>query len=354
MSFVNEYLMPRSTGSTASSDHTSDLSSLLIDLADPVPAPEPILRSWNTLTASRGNISTVVGLAKSKKSFLTAAIASGFLSGSDFLGFDTPAAGRVVYIDTEQSRAHVHRLTRRILRSIGLPTDHNHDQLVVAALRELPPDERRETTRCILERYRPELLIIDGIADLCNDTNDQRESEQLTCDLMRWSSEYNNHILCVLHTNPGGDKARGHLGSSLLRKSETVMLVKASGSVSVVTPQYCRNEPFAKFAFAIDDRGIPELCGVPGVSEEAQRPEEGLFATLLEPGRLYAHSELVELLMAHAQLKEGSAKSKIWRAVKRGDIVRNQTGSYYLPVPQVEPTQAALELSVATSWDGID
>lgn len=331
MGFVDDVIMDEPGSSKI------DISALVIDLSEQLPDPQPIVRIWGNLIASRGNVSTVVGLAKSRKTFLTAAVASGFLSSSDFLGFDTPATGKVVYIDTEQARAHVHKVARRILRSIGLPTDHNHDKLVVAALRELTPDQRREATGEILRRYKPDLLILDGVADLCNDPNDLHESEALTCELMRWSSEYDNHILCVLHSNPGGEKARGHLGSALLRKSETVMLVKADGDTSVVSPQYCRNEPFTEFAFQINASGLPELCGIP-----APQPKENVFAEIMEAGKVYAHSELIEMLMEAVDLKEGSAKSKISRAVKAGTIVKNQAGGYYLPGSQTEVSQPEL------------
>ena len=331
MGFVDDVIM----GEPGSSK--IDISALVIDLAEQLPDPQPIVRIWGNLIASRGNVSTVVGLAKSRKTFLTAAIASGVLSSSDFLGYDPPATGKVAYIDTEQAPAHVHKVARRILRSIGLPTDRNHDQLVVAALRELTPDQRREATGEILRRYKPDLLILDGVADLCNDPNDLHESEALTCELMRWSSEYDNHILCVLHTNPGGDKARGHLGSALLRKSETVMLVKADGDTSVVSPQYCRNEPFTEFAFQINTSGLPELCGIP-----APQPKENVFTEIMEAGKVYAHSELVSLLVERINAKEGSAKVKISRAAKAGCIVKNQAGGYYLPISQIEVIQPEL------------
>ena len=122
MGFVDDVIMsePRSS--------KIDISALVIDLSEQLPDPQPIVRIWGNLIASRGNVSTVVGLAKSRKTFLTAAVASGFLSSSDFLGFDTPATGKVVYIDTEQARAHVHKIARRILRSIGLPNDRNQDR----------------------------------------------------------------------------------------------------------------------------------------------------------------------------------------------------------------------------------
>ncbi|MBR4029001.1 MAG: hypothetical protein IKJ08_05405, partial [Alistipes sp.] len=60
------------------------------------------------------------------------------------------------------------------------------------------------------------------------------ESDALVCALMSLSTKTNTHILCVLHTNPGSDKARGHLGSSLQRKAETVIYVHRNGECSVV------------------------------------------------------------------------------------------------------------------------
>ena len=175
------------------------------------------------------------------------------------------------------------------------------------------------------------------MADLCNDPNDLHESEALTCELMRWSSEYDNHILCVLHTNPGGDKARGHLGSALLRKSETVILVKADGDTSVVSPQYCRNEPFAEFAFQINASGLPELCSIP-----APQPKENVFTEIMEAGKVYSDSELAEMIREKLAVKESGAKMKISRATKAGMIVKNQAGGYYLPISQIEVIQPEL------------
>lgn len=258
MGFVDDVIMTKPESSKI------DVSSFIIDLAEQVPDPQPIVRIWGNLIASRGNISTVVGLAKSRKTFLTAAIASGYLSESEFIGFDTPATGKIVYIDTEQAKAHVHKVARRILRSIGLPTNRNHDQLVVAALRELTPDQRKDATGEILRRYKPDLLILDGVADLCND-------------------------------------------------------------------------PFTEFAFQINASGLPELCSIP-----APHPKEDVFAEIMVAGRVYTHSELVGLLVEHADIKEGNAKMKISRAAKAGGIVKTQAGGYYLPGSKAEVMQPEL------------
>lgn len=113
MGFVDDCIMSKPEGNVK-----IDISALIIYLSERVPDPQPIVRLWGNLIASRGNISAVVGLAKSRKTFLTCAVASGFLADSEFMGFDTPATGRILYIDTEQARAHVHKIARRLARKL--------------------------------------------------------------------------------------------------------------------------------------------------------------------------------------------------------------------------------------------
>ena len=47
---------------------------------------------------------------------------------------------------------------------------------------------------------------------------------------MRWSSYYELHIHTVLHLNKGDDNTRGHIGSELNNKAETVLLVEKDKS----------------------------------------------------------------------------------------------------------------------------
>ena len=61
-------------------------------------------------------------------------------------------------------------------------------------------------------------------------------------------------VIVVIHTNPGGVKQRGHLGSQLQRKAESILLVKKEGNVSFIEPQYLRNAsnsdvPLIQFTF---------------------------------------------------------------------------------------------------------
>ena len=81
------------------------------------------------------------------------------------------------------------------------------------------------------------LLIIDGFRDLMYDINSPSESTDLINLLMRWSSGYNLHIHTVLHLNKGDDNTRGHIGTELNNKAETVLQITKStqdGNISEV------------------------------------------------------------------------------------------------------------------------
>ena len=151
----------------------------------------------------------------------------------------------------------------RILRLAGLPTDQDRDDFVFIVLREQTPDMRKRIIEYMLENM-PEvgLLIIDGIRDLMYDINSPSESTDLINLLMRWSSGYNLHIHTVLHLNKGDDNTRGHIGTELNNKAETVLQITKStqdGNISEVKAMHIRDRDFEPFAFRINDSALPEV-----------------------------------------------------------------------------------------------
>ena len=251
---------------------TERLNACRIDLNTPPPEIEPLISINGQCICSRGNISAIVGEAKSKKTFLcTALVASAMAyphpSGHPFDNVSNNTMLNVAWMDTEQSIHHVYKVAKRInditaVSAIGVSKD---PRIELYTLREYSPKERMERLYDIM-RGTPlplDIVVIDGISDLMSNTNDLEESERVVGELMALSTLYKCHIICVLHTNPGSDKARGHIGSSLLRKCESVIYVHRVGDSSIVEPQYCRNEPFERFAFHINSEGLPELCALP-------------------------------------------------------------------------------------------
>ena len=299
----------------------------LVDLSKPAPIIKPIIEHHGLTIASLGNISAVVGAAKSKKTFLCTALVGGLLSENGDFGIE-PRLAKVLWVDTEQSQLHTRKVVERIHRLAGWNTTRNNSLLHTLCLREIDPKRRADILYMAIELYKPQLVIVDGISDLMYNTNDIEESDRILGRLMALSTDYNCHILCVLHTNPNSDKARGHIGSALQRKAETVIFVHKVGECSVVEPQFCRNEEFEPFAFIIDEEGLPAECDLPKESSsstnECVRIMEDNYPNGIE--RLV----LLDRLQSDLGLSYSSAQVKVSRAIRSG-LLRNENKVIFLP-----------------------
>ncbi|MBR2325757.1 MAG: AAA family ATPase [Alistipes sp.] len=290
----------------------------LVDLTKPAPIVKPIIEHKGMMVASLGNISAVVGAAKSKKTFLCSALVGGLLAEKGDFGI-TPRFVKVLWVDTEQSELHARRVVERIHRLAGWSDKNNSGLLRTLTLREVEPKQRAEILYMAIELYRPHLVVVDGISDLMYNTNDIEESDRIVGQLMALSTDFNCHILCVLHTNPNSDKARGHIGSTLQRKAETVIFVHKVGECSVVEPQFCRNEEFEPFAFLIDEEGLPVECDLPKESETAHNDCVKVMQEHYPNG--IERGILVDKLESEYGCTYGTAQVKISRALKSGKLI---------------------------------
>ena len=297
----------------------------VIDMTKQLPEVLPLVSINGSCICSVGNISAVCGEAKSRKTFLTSglvasAMAIPYSKLNNFEIVDKNHTMDVLWVDTEQGEMHVRKVVDRISEMTGAKLGGlvSEPRLTTLALRELSPHERKQRMYDAMLLMHYDLVVIDGIADLQRNTNDLEESDALVTELMALSTLAKTHIMCVLHTNPGSDKARGHLGSSLQRKAETVLFVHRVGETSIVEPQFCRNEPFERFAFVINEEGIPEISPLPGVSEE-RHPAVALLED--EYGGAVERVTLVHKLIETQHLNSNTAQMQVNRLIKRGVLI---------------------------------
>ena len=298
----------------------------LIDLSKEIKAPQPLIALADKPVFTRGNISCISGKAKSRKTFLLGLFSSQFLEYED--------TAKVMIFDTEQAFYHVQKSTKRIHRLLDWNDNLNDERLKVFGLRELSTNERKKFVKEAIYHYRPDLIFIDGVRDLLNDFNNISESSEVVNLLMKISSEVNCHICAVLHENKADNSLRGHAGTELQNKAETVISVEIDGDVSKVSPKYCRNMPFDEFWFKINDEGLPEHCE-PNLKPKNEDKLKGLFNELLSFGATYSYSNLVEMIIPKANVKVDMAKKKIKQALEQGIIFKNEIGYYHLPHEQV-------------------
>ena len=217
-----------------------------------------------------GNISMIKGEEKARKSFLKSLILGCSFGGNsnlytksiDILGHDLKDK-YIIDIDTEQDDYDSWLNAIRIPKLVGIKPDN----YMAIKLRDKTPNERLQYVEWLFmeSEYRNKLGVvsIDGYVDLINDFNNQLESSELTQKLMKWSSISKAHITGVLHLNPNSDKARGHLGTILQQKCETVVIIADKGDYSLVTCQRGRGKKFREFCISVNNEWLPEIIDNP-------------------------------------------------------------------------------------------
>jgi len=246
-----------------------------IDVNEEIPPPQVALYINGEILGTLGNFSTFTGKAKAKKSFLismavAAALTDEVLQGTLKSNLP-PGQNEVLFFDTEQSKYHVQIAVRRICEQIGIADPPN---LHAFHLRSLNPSERLKfMEEEIYSNNRVGFVVIDGIRDCITSINDEQDASMITSWLLRVTEERNIHIVTVLHQNKGDTNARGHVGTELINKAETVLSVTVlehDKTISIVEPQQCRNREPESFAFRIDENGIPAI-----ISEfETEKPKK--------------------------------------------------------------------------------
>jgi hypothetical protein len=192
-----------------------------------------------------------------------------------------PAGQTIVgYFDTEQSKYHFHRVVKRICRLCSIENPQN---LKPFGLRKFKPDERLKLIEYFIYNT-PGLgyVIIDGIRDLVTSINDEEQATAITSKLLKWTEEKNIHILIVLHQNKGDTNARGHIGTEIVNKAETVIsITKESDNkdISIIEAEFCRDKEFSPFAFKVDSEGLPYFVEHWELTAEKYNTQKGIIPT---------------------------------------------------------------------------
>lgn len=243
------------------------LNSLRVSPTDEIQPPQ---KAWeqiganNVILGTLGNFSLIIGKAKSRKSFFINIAVSTVISSdcilNQFRGALPNEQRKVLYFDTEQSRYHVQLALKRVCKQINI---NEPKDLEVYGLRSLKPSERLKIIEyAVYNTPNLGFVIIDGIKDLINSINDESEATMIASKLLKWTEEKNIHIITVLHQNKSDNNARGHIGTELINKAETVLSVTKSEQdkeISIVEAQQCRNREPEPFAFEINEDGLPVI-----------------------------------------------------------------------------------------------
>jgi hypothetical protein len=299
------------------------------NLAEP---SAPILTAKGRPLITPGNVLTLMAPDKAGKTHVLISMARAIMEGGKHLGLESGLRGRCAYIDLEQERSD--------FESLIIHQGLAESDLAAYHLAGYTPSAARKALRAILSNERNlAAVLIDGFADLIADVNDSEESNALVSELMSLAESSQLGIIGVLHSNPGNEeKSRGHLGSQLGRKSQTVLQIKINGDTRTLFTQKARKRPLPesegiRFEWCNGARCFVEIEGTPGDVKQAQKAEE--LTRILQDvqaatGMLaWKHGELVGEIEQAARVKDRAARNKITAMLEAGILKHNGTKGIY-------------------------
>jgi len=212
-----------------------------------IPRPETVFGMDGIPVFTKKSLSTLIGKAKSGKTTCTSWVIAQIIQQKLV----------VLWIDTEQGQYYASRTQSWVLhiaKLLSSPYLHFYD------LKIHNPDIRTKIIELLIEKIKPDIVVIDGVRDLVFDINSPEEATISVGNLMRWADVWDCHILSIIHQNKGNEHARGHIGSEMINKSETVIAVSMDEQkTTICEPAFTRGEPFPIFAFIRDANGVPQL-----------------------------------------------------------------------------------------------
>jgi len=309
----------------------------------------PLLRFLGHTILSAQNASNIQGQAKSAKSAVVGGIIAAIFNAShesdddrDTLGFTAePAKGMVLHIDTEQAPADHWQSVENMLKRAGY---HGEPPAWFESwtLREFSSKERRRMLDLLVQDGREKhgsvhLVIVDGAADITpSGVNDELASESLVDDLCKLASREHCGVLTIVHENPGAmsAKVRGHLGSFMERKFESMVRVeKDAKNISTafcLLGRHCFVPKDKGHCFTWDNSyGMHRSIGAAGDIKKASKD-----AKLKEQAKTYLsvpkpNSEIVKDIMGKEEVTIKTAQNWI-KSWVNAEIVSKESGIYAL------------------------
>ena len=146
--------------------------------------------------------------------------------GEDHRPLFQPRPTRILHIDTEQGKDDTIAFKNRVISMSGIEPQQAKEHFFILRLRdtELAKDRWKKILKAIWQ-VQPTDIFLDGMLDIVEDYNDQKECQPIIRKCMMLATYYDASLWAVLHENPLVDKLVGTLGSITQRKVSEIFTV---------------------------------------------------------------------------------------------------------------------------------
>lgn len=331
----------------------------IVDRNVEYPDPEYLIEIGGVPTMPKGNLVAISAKWKNGKTFFCDILTAVFLGSDQFDACRSlMAEGKALFFDTEQAKSDTARIHKTIEAMIP---EHRHGDFEVFCLREAAIDmdmdqnagiSRFDFINRAIEQDHPDLVIIDGIADLLYNYNDVVDSQDVVNKLAAVANRHNCCIVVVMHQNKGyNDKnMKGHLGTMLYQKCSDEFTVEKHGSVFVACHHVSRHRQTQDICFKLDAKAVPMDAAADRqlqVEMERQQNEyklrEMLNGIVPEDGTPVKRSEIVEHMVANYPFKRAKAYHVLNEIIRKGWLVEVDRSTVKLKTEKPQPLDGQMD-----------
>lgn len=253
------------------------LESLRIMTGTEVPPEEPALSVDGVGFFALNDIHAVKAKQKQGKTTALKICLAALLNGQMFRLKSELSEPIVLWLDTEQKAADVKLIISDVQRMTGIDNEYIDTHLILLQLRKMNYETLFDDTRLLIDEYKPQVVIIDGVVEFVASFNDEVMSLLLIHDLLVLCEEKHCSIINVLHENKAVDdkNMRGHLGTVLSQAAGTVLECnKSRQGIITVTCSDPRHGSTPPWSFHFDaDGNIIEADNERKQAEELRRDQ---------------------------------------------------------------------------------
>ena len=207
-----------------------------IDFSSPI-----LLQSEGMGVIFPNTINVIQGKKGVHKSRLTETFCACFLDKNkshNHIGFRSILEGdfKLIYVDTERNhKDQFPYAMQQIRKKAGYPYNINPQNFDFFSLINIPRADRFLCLKNYIGLKQEEypnnhfIIILDVVTDCIENFNDPKESLKLIDLMNELVNEKDVTFICIIHENPGGEKARGHLGTEIINKASQVMQISFDG-----------------------------------------------------------------------------------------------------------------------------
>lgn len=236
----------------------ADLMAMRIRSAPLLPAARAILAVDDVNIIDAKDFYLVKGKIKSGKSSLLKAFMCAIIAGQWNRVKSFLKNGKILYFDTEQKPQDCQSILTYCKTMTGCSDEYLDEHVMLFSVRKRERSLLMDDLAMQVSDWKPDLIIVDGLADCVRSFNDEVECSEFVHRLLCIVEDNDCALIGLIHENKASDdfNPKGHLGSLSQQKAAMIFETRKVGDIIKVTTSAARHKSMPDWYIRYDEDGM--------------------------------------------------------------------------------------------------